>query len=692
MNIHSLRFKIAAVSALSLVLLGTALTLYAVWALDRQVARQRQMALSHFEQLLLDGAETRARTIEAALTPALQTARVLAQTLATLPETHLTSPDTTGTGREAVDRQLQAVLRGQPDFLGVYTAWEPNAFDGRDADFANQPGSDASGRLIPYWNRAADGTLALEPLVDYETPGAGDYYLLPKSSRTEQVLDPYAYSVQGNEVLLTSLVVPILNDGRFQGIAGVDLALDHLQHQIDAAARELHGGLARVNLVAHDGTIVAASGRPSLIGRPLSALHEDWEEDLQAIQEARPLVEEDEGHLMAVVPVRLGEAARPWAIQLTLPMEHITDQADDAAREGRRAIGAMIGVAILCVILGAGFMLFFAGLVVRPIRRLSLALHEIAEGDGDLTHDLDAAGRDELAALARAFNGFQSKLRELIRQLADGGHQVADSSDQLAATSVRTADIVQRQQSETDQVATAMNEMTATVAEVARHASQAADATRQADRQTEMGRAAVTRAVEAMQRLSDQMQSATSAMTRVSDDVNAISAILNVIGEIAGQTNLLALNAAIEAARAGEQGRGFAVVADEVRTLAGRTQNSTHEIQAMIERLQSGTRGAVGVMDVGRTKTQESLDAVAEAADAIETTARSVATIKDMSIQIASAAEEQSAVAAEIDRNLSTIVQLVDQVSGNALESRQAAQRLEELASEQNARVGRFRV
>ena len=692
MNLHSLRFKIAAGSALSLILLGTAITLYAVYALNIQVTQQRQLSRVHFEQLLLDGAETRAKGIEASLVPALQSARVLAQELATFPGMRLTTTGGVDAARTVVDRMLLAILHGQPDFLGVYTGWEPNAFDGRDADFVNQPGSDASGRFIPYFSRAADGTLALEPLLDYETPGAGDYYLLPKSSRAEQVLNPYSYSVQGKDLLITSLVVPIIIDGRFQGIAGVDLALDHLQQQIDTIAQGVHGGRAGITLVAHNGTIVASSGRPQLVGKPLSALHEDWEADLKTLQAARPHVEEDEGHLMAVAPVQFGGKIAPWAIQLTLPMEHIMDQADQAAYKGSQAIWAMIGVTLLCIGVGVVFMLFIAGIMVRPIERLKLALSDIADGDGDLTRNLNAAGRDELAALAQVFNRFQDKLRDLIRQLAQGGEQVASSANQLTAASMRTAELVQRQQSETDQVATAMNEMTATVAEVALHANQAAEATREADQQTEMGRAAVTRAVEAMHRLSDQMQAATTAMARVSEDTNAISAILNVIGEIAGQTNLLALNAAIEAARAGEQGRGFAVVADEVRTLAGRTQNSTHEIQAMIERLQSGTRGAVDVMEAGRTKTQDGLDAVAEAADAIETTARSVASIKDMSIQIASAAEEQSAVAGEIDRNLATIVQLVDQVATNALESRQAAQRLEALASEQNVRVGRFKV
>ncbi|MFD2112069.1 methyl-accepting chemotaxis protein [Thiorhodococcus fuscus] len=694
MNFRSIRFKIALWSGLSLAVLSAVLTLSSVWSLNQQVERERRLALSNAKELLLSSAQEKAKAVEEGIRPAFQTARVLAQTLATLvgQQGGELNVRAASIDREAVNRILQSILREHPGFLGLYTAWEPNAFDGRDAEFVGQPGTDASGRFIPYWSRAADGALALEPLVDYETPGAGDYYLLPKKTGTEQLINPYSYPVQGKEMLITSLVEPILIDGRFQGIAGVDLALGHLQQMIDAAVSNFRDGVGGLAIIANDGTIVAASGRPQLIGKPISALHEDWEEDLKDIQDAKPVVEEDEGNLMAVVPIRFSDATQVWGLQLTLPLSWLEAQVDGAAAQGRQAIAFMIGVAVLVLVLGMGLMLAVATFIVRPIRQLSLALHDISEGEGDLTHDLDDSGRDEIADLARAFNGFQAKLRVLIRQLGDGGGQVAASADQLSATSNRGAGIVSQQQLETDQVATAMNEMTATVAEVARHAAQAAEATRQADQQADSGRAAVGRAVETMQMLSQQVQSATDAIARVSSDAGQITSILDVIGGIADQTNLLALNAAIEAARAGEQGRGFAVVADEVRTLAQRTQNSTREIQEMIDRLQTGTRGAVEVMDAGRDKAQGGLNAVAEAADAIETMASSVAAIKDMNIQIASAAEEQTAVAGEIDRNLANIAQLVDQVSADTSEISGAAEMLKQLASDQNARVGRFKV
>jgi len=694
MNFRSIRFKIALWSGLSLAVLSAVLTLSSAWSLNQQVEQERLIAFSNAKELLLISAQEKAKEVEEGIRPAFQTARVLAQTLATLVGQQGGALDSTAAAidRESVNRILQSILREHPGFLALYTAWEPNAFDGRDAEFVGQTGTDASGRFIPYWSLAADGALVLEPLVDYETPGAGDYYLLPKKTGSEQLINPYTYPVQGKDMLITSLVEPILINGQFQGIAGVDLALGHLQQMIDEAISNFRDGVGGLAIIANDGTIVAASGRPQLIGKPISAMHEDWEEDLKVIQDAKPVVEEDEGNLMAVVPVRLSGSTQVWGVQLTLPLSWIEAQVDEVAAQGRQNIVLMIGVATLVLVLGVGLMLVVASFVVRPIRRLSLSLRDISEGEGDLTHDLDDSGRDELADLARAFNGFQAKLRVLIRQLGDGGGQVAASADQLSAASNRGAGIVSRQQLETDQVATAMNEMTATVAEVARHAAQAAEATRQADQQADSGRAAVSRAVETMQMLSQQVQSAADAIARVSADAGQITSILDVIGGIADQTNLLALNAAIEAARAGEQGRGFAVVADEVRTLAQRTQNSTREIQEMIERLQTGTRGAVEVMDAGRDKAQDGLNAVADAADSIETMASSVASIKDMNIQIASAAEEQTAVAGEIDRNLSNIAQLVDQVSSDTSEISGAAEMLKQLASDQNARVGRFKV
>ena len=696
MNFRSLRFRIALWPGLLLILACTVLTFNAVWALQQQVEQQRQTALATSKQLLLKEALNVAKEAEEGIRPALQAAQVLAQALGTLVGQADVTPHA-GTPvrpleRDAVNRVIQAVLRGHPDFLATYTAWEPNAFDGRDSDFVNQPGTDASGRFIPYWSHAPEGRLALEPLVDYATPGAGDYYLLPKQTATEQAINPYSYPVQGRDVLITSLVVPILIDGRFQGITGVDLALDRQQQLLEETAKGFEEGAASIAILSHDGTIVAASGRPQLIGKPLSALHQNWEEDLERIKAAHPLVVEDEGNLMAVVPVRFSEATAPWAVQMTLPLARVMTKADEAAAEGKRAVASMIAISGLCLLLAIAVMLVIAGVIVRPIRHLNLALRDIAEGDGDLTRCLDDSGRDELAELARAFNRFQGRLAELIRQLADGGRQVATSAGQLSAASRRSTEIVGHQHGEIDQVATAMNEMTATVAEVARHATQAAEATSHADQQADAGRAAVGRSVEAMQTLSLQVQSATEVIAQVSGNAGEIATILDVIGGIADQTNLLALNAAIEAARAGEQGRGFAVVADEVRNLARRTQDATHEIQRMIERLQSGTRNAVDVMAAGQSKAQDSLGAVAEAADAIETMARSVAAIKDMNIQIASAAEEQSAVAEEIDRNLTNIVQLVEQVSADAAEINGAAQLLAQLASDQNTRVGRFKV
>ncbi|WP_038050767.1 methyl-accepting chemotaxis protein [Thioalkalivibrio sp. ALJ1] len=358
----------------------------------------------------------------------------------------------------------------------------------------------------------------------------------------------------------------------------------------------------------------------------------------------------------------------------------------------RNATGTVVMVGALAVVLGALLAWFLTRSIVHPLCQTVVRLNDIASGEGDLTRKPEVSGKNELGDLSIAFNHFVEKIRVLIQQVAAGSDQVAAAATELSATSEETNEQVRRQKAETDQVATAMNEMTATVQEVARNASDAAAAARSTDQDATAGQQVVQKTVSTINGLSTQVESAADVVSRLSQDAEQINKVLEVIGDIADQTNLLALNAAIEAARAGEQGRGFAVVADEVRTLASRTQDSTHEIQQMIERVQNGTREAVQAMEDGRVKAHASVEQVNLAGESLIAITQSVTRISDMNTQIASAAEEQSTVAEEINRNVANITEVLDQTAAGSEQIRNASEELSKLASQQQQRVGQFKV
>ncbi len=225
----------------------------------------RIIAIRSAEQEAISEANASAYLIRAEIEIALDAARTLAHTFAAgvrYPEGRLT--------REQANAMMQNILVENPEFLGVWTIWEPNAFDGRDAEYANTPGHDATGRFIPYWNRGADGEISVDAIVDYEVEGSGDYYLLPKRSLREEIIEPYSYTVQGEDVLMTTLAVPIVVDGRFYGVAGIDIRLTFLQSLADQAYA--FDGAATMLLISHTGIISGATGRSDLIGQPMSAI------------------------------------------------------------------------------------------------------------------------------------------------------------------------------------------------------------------------------------------------------------------------------------------------------------------------------------------------------------------------------------------------------------------------------------
>ena len=351
-------------------------------------------------------------------------------------------------------------------------------------------------------------------------------------------------------------------------------------------------------------------------------------------------------------------------------------------------------VAAIAIVLAAVFALVgatFAKLIVRPIHSVTSGLEGIAQGEGDLTRSLDVRGRDETAQLANWFNQFLAAIRNLIQSIGQAANKILATSSSSTQVSHDMAEAAGRQREAVDMVSTAFHEMVATANEVARSCSQAADSADSGQQQAREGQQQIDAAVQSVDRLSQEIEQSAQSMQQLERDSNAIQSILGTIRSIAEQTNLLALNAAIEAARAGEQGRGFAVVADEVRALAKRTADSTAEIDNLLGNLAKRTSEVAQQMHASLEVSQLSVSRISLARSSFGQIRESVDIIRDMNTQIATAAEEQHQVAEDINRHISQIhgdAQLVAELANSA---RQDSQSLAGLSNELDALVRRFR-
>lgn len=431
--------------------------------------------------------------------------------------------------------------------------------------------------------------------------------------------------------------------------------------------------VAKVSSQLHSEEVIAEFAK---VGRELEKIGANYQELSKQIDDVFSLLEQSRFEDVMQTARSVEDLEEKMDVVLVALLEEVQNFTLNAAikAEGDEKLGIalMWSIFSLTLVLGVVLPYFVARTISVPINNLKSRLGEVADGDGDLTVRLDDECKDETGDVARAFNKFMGVLRDLISGTSKQADSLGDSAEIALNIMQSTLKNVEQQRVETEAVAAAVTQMTATTQDVAKSAAKASTVTSSVSNSVNEGRRGALETQQIIQQLNDEVSEASDVIRNLVTETNKIGSVLESIQGIAEQTNLLALNAAIEAARAGESGRGFAVVADEVRSLAQRTQTSTVDIQDLIERLQTEAQNAVASMEKGSESASVCLQRATQTAETFKKAETAVGEIADINTQIAAAAEQQSAVACEIDRNLNNIKEIAMSTSSGAQQTAKA--------------------
>jgi len=482
--------------------------------------------------------------------------------------------------------------------------------------------------------------------------------------------------------------------------AAEDRALD-VMTQLSYGAK----GDGYIFVYKYDGTNLATRPKPQLKGKNLIGLKDP--SGVFIVKELIDKAKSGGGYLEYIwakpsknadVPklsYAVGLSKWQWMVGTGFYVDDIDDQ---IAIANERLEDEISNTMIFILMIGGGFVIvfgllsvMFANGIANPLAAAASALKDIAEGDGDLSKRLDTKAKGEVGDVAHGFNTFAAKIQTLIVEVKTAIEDLSQATGRMTGVVDHTRSEVDEQRRETEQVAAAIHQMAAAVQEVSSNATNASHSAQAADESAIGGQRVVNETIVSIQSLQSGVNKASDVIAQLDRDSEHIGTVVNVIKEIADQTNLLALNAAIEAARAGEQGRGFSVVADEVRTLANRTQQSTDEIQSMIEKLQSGARQAVQEMEKSRVQTDETVEKASHTGEQLNNITASVSDISGMSTQIATAAEEQTSVADELSRSIQHIADISERASGNADQLSTTTGEMAQLEARLTALVNQFK-
>ncbi|KIH83623.1 methyl-accepting chemotaxis protein [Pseudomonas batumici] len=556
------------------------------------------------------------------------------------------------------------------------------------------PGQRTPGRNkhSTFWHRDANGQLKVNTF--WNSAEAPNYYEQPwykggMATPRGQCAWAAAYKDDASQEPRTNCAMAIQRDGVPYGVSTIDVTLGFFNDLVARKEKDIGGEML---IVEADGKIISNSTH---INSPVvlknindlaagSTFAAQVKSALQNRDTASQRVEFDNDGVASTFFMRPIEGT-PWFLATALPTQLITAQRDDV-------LNTLALLQIPMIVLLALLQVYAIRQLVSRMQALRSNIDALSTGDADLTRRITIRAEDELGAIGHSVNRFIVYLQNMIGEVTQATGDMASSLDKLQQTSAHTNRILTRHASETEQTVTAITEMSSTADTVAGNAAETAAFTQRANEHADRSRVVVGEASNSVIALIDEVSSATHKVESMQQDAQRITEILGVIGAIAGQTNLLALNAAIEAARAGEQGRGFAVVADEVRALAARTQTSTSEINEMLTRLTQGVSSSVAAMENTQASCQSAAEATARVNAGLDEMAGSVSHINGLSTQIATAAEQQSAVTEEINRSMVQIRQMVEELveSGHATDANTRS--LLDANNRVSALMGRFKV
>ncbi len=617
-------------------------------------------------------------------------------------------------GRSETIAMFKGFLASNPEYVGCGVAWEPNAFDGRDSEFAGTEFHDKSGRFIPYVYRSG-GAIDVEALTGYDDPASGEFYFGPKKSGKTLITDPYKYKVGGKDVSMVSICAPILVKGKFQGVFALDLPISNIMEQV---AQIKPYGTGYAWLMTPSGEFMYHPQK-DLVGKNIFDVvkYEDESGIRRAINgghdyyEVRKSAATGDVSMVQYVPIKFPGTGQYWILAVTAPIDKVLASSYSLSKN----LMLMGSLALILVLVA---IYFIARSISKPIGILTGVATEVAEGnfnvrvDGaqfggelkelhtalmamlnglveniskaekmaeeaqDQTDKAQVALKEADAARAEAENAKREGMLQAAERLSGIVAQVSSASQELTAQIEESSRGSETQRERTAESATAMEQMNASVLEVARNAGQAAESADKAKGEAENGGGIVSDVVSRINRVQEMTVEMEAGLGELGKQAEGIGQIMNVITDIADQTNLLALNAAIEAARAGEAGRGFAVVADEVRKLAEKTMDATGQVGDFIKGIQQGTRDNIDGMSRAAAEVEQSTEFANKAGEALGSIVGIVEETAEQVRSIATASEEQSAASEQINRSIEEVNLIAND---NAQAMRESTAAVEEL-------------